>query len=154
MSSTKPGWHITSPPSGSEAQADDKEDEWLTVSTVHSAKGLEWRVVFVLQLGDGSFPSGYALDDGEAMEEERRLLYVAVTRAKRELFLVEPRFIQRRFGTLAPGCSLLEDIPGLDGRVERVQATPAEPDETEAEAPAESAGAEDRLARLLDFFGD
>jgi DNA helicase-2/ATP-dependent DNA helicase PcrA len=65
-----------------------KEDERpVTLSTVHSAKGLEWDVVFILALVDGSIPVSYALDDDEAIEEERRLLYVAVTRARKHLHL-------------------------------------------------------------------
>ncbi len=65
-----------------------KDDERpVTLSTIHSAKGLEWEAVFVIAAADGALPSAYALDDEEALEEERRLLYVAVTRAKRHLHL-------------------------------------------------------------------
>lgn len=70
---------------------DTKDDgaEFLTLSTVHSAKGLEWGRVFLIGLVDGVFPSKRSFDDGDGgdMEEEKRLLYVAVTRAKEELFL-------------------------------------------------------------------
>ena len=59
----------------------------LVLSTIHSAKGLEWDTVFVIALSDGSLPVTYALDDDEAIEEECRLLYVAVTRAKNNLYL-------------------------------------------------------------------
>lgn len=68
-----------------EAQKDDERP--VVLSTVHSAKGLEWDVVFIIALADGNFPVSYALDDEESIEEERRLLYVAVTRAKRHLHL-------------------------------------------------------------------
>jgi DNA helicase-2/ATP-dependent DNA helicase PcrA len=63
--------------------------EFLTLSTVHSAKGLEWGRVFLIGLVDGVFPSGRSMIDGDNgdMEEEKRLFYVAVTRAKEELFL-------------------------------------------------------------------
>lgn len=65
-----------------------KEDERpVTLSTIHSAKGLEWEVVFIIALVDGGLPVSYSLDDEESIEEERRLLYVAVTRAKRHLHL-------------------------------------------------------------------
>jgi len=65
-----------------------KEDEKpVTLSTVHSAKGLEWDTVFIIALMDGSIPVSYALDDEESIEEERRLLYVAVTRAKTHLLM-------------------------------------------------------------------
>lgn len=59
----------------------------VVLSTIHSAKGLEWEVVFIISLMDGNLPSSYSIEDPEAIEEERRLLYVAVTRAKSRLFL-------------------------------------------------------------------
>jgi len=62
----------------------------LVLSTVHSAKGLEWEVVFVINLAEGKFPSGMAKTT-EELEEERRLLYVAATRAKQQLYLVYPQ---------------------------------------------------------------
>lgn len=63
-------------------------DEYpVVLSTIHSAKGLEWEVVFVISLMDGHLPSSYSIEDEEAIEEERRLLYVAVTRTKSRLFL-------------------------------------------------------------------
>lgn len=68
----------------------DKEDEKLTLSTIHSAKGLEWHTVFIINLTDGDFPSKYSIDDN--IEEERRLFYVAVTRAKTNLFLIVPYY--------------------------------------------------------------
>ncbi len=70
--------------------APDRDDERLVLSTIHSAKGLEWQCVFVLWLVDGRFPSSYAFQDEGELEEERRLLYVAVTRAKRLLYLTFP----------------------------------------------------------------
>ncbi len=72
---------------------ENDEDEILTLSTVHSAKGLEWNSVFILQLVDGYFPSSYCFEEPEEMEEERRLLYVAATRAKRNLYLVKPGYL-------------------------------------------------------------
>lgn len=68
-----------------------QEDDALILSTVHSAKGLEWDTVFVIHLADGKFPSSHAAADPEQYEEERRLLYVAATRAKSQLFLSYPR---------------------------------------------------------------
>ncbi|HEX2046892.1 MAG TPA: ATP-dependent helicase [Acidimicrobiales bacterium] len=58
------------------------DEDWLVLSTVHSAKGGEWEVVHVLHASDGNFPSDMATGDPEGIEEERRLLYVAVTRAR------------------------------------------------------------------------
>jgi DNA helicase-2/ATP-dependent DNA helicase PcrA len=65
-------------------------DEKLTLSSVHQAKGLEWRCVFLIWLADGRFPSAPALRAQGGEEEERRLFYVAVTRARDELYLTYP----------------------------------------------------------------
>lgn len=67
-----------------------QDDDRLILSTVHSAKGLEWKNVFVINLVEGKFPSGQA-QLPEEREEERRLLYVAATRAREHLFLIAPR---------------------------------------------------------------
>lgn len=66
------------------------EDEFLTLSTIHSAKGLEWHSVFVIYALDGRFPTSRAASSVEEMEEERRLMYVACTRAKENLFITYP----------------------------------------------------------------
>ncbi|RYD40789.1 MAG: ATP-dependent helicase [Verrucomicrobiaceae bacterium] len=66
------------------------EDEMVTLSSVHQAKGLEWKVVFVIWMADGMFPSSRSLESMENIEEERRLFYVAITRAKDELYLTYP----------------------------------------------------------------
>ncbi|HUJ25202.1 MAG TPA: ATP-dependent helicase [Myxococcales bacterium] len=71
-------------------------DEKLTLSTVHQAKGLEWRAVFLIWLADGRFPSAPALRAQDGEEEERRLFYVAVTRAKDELYLTYPMMQDER----------------------------------------------------------
>jgi len=68
----------------------EDEDENVVLSTVHQAKGLEWSVVFVIWLADGRFPSAKAMKNSGNLEEERRLLYVATTRAKEELYLCYP----------------------------------------------------------------
>lgn len=80
------------PPDGSAAGVDasDRDDERLVLSTIHSAKGLEWQAVFVIWIVDGRFPSVYSFVADEELEEERRLFYVSVTRAKRHLFLTYP----------------------------------------------------------------
>ena len=67
-----------------------KDDECLVLSTIHSAKGLEWHSVFVLYALDGRFPTSRAAEDDDEMEEERRLMYVACTRAKENLFITYP----------------------------------------------------------------
>ncbi len=66
------------------------DDEKLVLSTIHSAKGLEWNSVFVLYALDGRFPNTRAALSDDAMEEERRLMYVACTRAKENLFITYP----------------------------------------------------------------
>ncbi|MBS1199800.1 MAG: helicase, superfamily [Proteobacteria bacterium] len=68
-----------------------QDEDYLVLSTVHSAKGQEWDAVHVLNVADGNFPSEFAGGRDDLMEEERRLLYVAMTRARRELHLVEPQ---------------------------------------------------------------
>ena len=73
-----------------EVTSSTDDNEMLTLSSVHQAKGLEWKVVFVIWMADGMFPSSRSLESDEAIEEERRLFYVAVTRAKDELYLTYP----------------------------------------------------------------
>jgi len=68
----------------------DKDDSSLTLSTIHSAKGLEWHTVFLLYVAEGHLPSYRSLEDKDGIEEERRLFYVAATRAKENLFLLKP----------------------------------------------------------------
>ncbi|UCH64703.1 MAG: ATP-dependent helicase [Ignavibacterium sp.] len=78
----------------------DKEDEILTLSTIHSAKGLEWHSVFIIHAIDGYFPSARSAEKIETLEEERRLMYVASTRAKQNLFVTYPmNMYDREAGT-------------------------------------------------------
>lgn len=81
---------VTSLETETALRANEKDDEQLVLSSVHQAKGLEWKVVFVIGLTEGSFPSHRSLESAEAIEEERRLFYVAVTRACDELYLTFP----------------------------------------------------------------
>ena len=80
------------PPSNTQdlAGGSESESDTLVLSTVHSAKGKEWKAVFVIWAVDGWFPSTRAVDDPDELEEERRLMYVALTRAKDELAIVYP----------------------------------------------------------------
>jgi len=66
------------------------DEDWLVLSTVHSAKGLEFDAVHVIHAADGNFPSDMSLGSPEGLEEERRLLYVAITRARRNLAVYVP----------------------------------------------------------------
>jgi DNA helicase-2/ATP-dependent DNA helicase PcrA len=105
------------PPSdsvGDVLAAGDEDDGLLTLSTIHSAKGLEWQAVFVIWLVDGRFPSYHNLHDTEEMEEERRLLYVSVTRAKQHLHLSYPIDIYDRTTGMVLGkpSRFLEGLPG------------------------------------------
>ena len=85
----------------------------VTLSTVHSAKGLEWDAVIIIDLVEDRFPLRYALLDDDAMEEERRLLYVACTRARRHLALFVPEAITTQSGTVPTRpCPFLEGAPG------------------------------------------
>jgi DNA helicase II / ATP-dependent DNA helicase PcrA len=80
------------PPSatGDEAGRPRLDEDYLILSTIHSAKGQEWKSVFVLNVVDGCIPSDMATGSADEIEEERRLLYVAMTRAKDQLWLMIP----------------------------------------------------------------
>jgi len=81
------------PPGATGAWSDDahRDEDYLILSTVHSAKGQEWHDVYLLNVADGNFPNEYATSKPEAIEEERRLMYVAMTRAQHNLHLIEPQ---------------------------------------------------------------
>jgi DNA helicase-2/ATP-dependent DNA helicase PcrA len=85
------------PPSDSigDVLAIDPEEGYITLSTIHSAKGLEWRVVFLIWVADGRFPGPMTVRP-EELEEERRLMYVAITRARDELYLTYPIYMMDR----------------------------------------------------------
>ena len=80
------------PPSGTSdwAGAPVKDEDWLTLSTIHSAKGCEWDVVFLIHATDGVIPSDLTTGNAVEIEEERRLLYVALTRARNWLYVCFP----------------------------------------------------------------
>ncbi len=81
-----------------EAEADPKDDsDKIKLSTIHQAKGLEFEIVFIIMLCDGLFPSSRSTESNDGEEEERRLFYVSVTRAKNELYLCYP-LIRGGFG--------------------------------------------------------
>jgi DNA helicase-2/ATP-dependent DNA helicase PcrA len=67
-----------------------KDEDYVILSTIHSAKGQEWDIVYLLNVSDGNFPSEFSTGKPEMIEEERRLLYVAMTRARNELHLCAP----------------------------------------------------------------
>ena len=88
------------PPSSTSdlAQPPYLEEDWLTLSTIHSAKGCEWDAVHVIHAADGMIPSDMATGSEEEIEEERRLFYVAMTRAKDWLYIYFPLRYYRRAG--------------------------------------------------------
>jgi DNA helicase-2/ATP-dependent DNA helicase PcrA len=81
------------PIAGEDVVMGGDEDELLTLTSVHQAKGLEWRAVFIIWAADGKFPSPRSLRDAEGEEEERRLWYVALTRAGEQLYITYPLMI-------------------------------------------------------------
>lgn len=100
-----------------EDQPAGRDDERMRLSTIHQAKGLEFDVVFIIMLCDGLFPSARSIEgdeDDEALEEERRLFYVAITRARNELYLSYP-LIRAGYGnsgaTMQQPSRFLEEIP-------------------------------------------
>ena len=111
-----------------------EEDELLTLTSVHQAKGLEWKAVFLIWAAEGKFPSPRSLKEIDSEEEERRLWYVALTRAQDELYLTYPlmivdynrqtvlqkpsRFIQECPPAMFEIWSLEEDAPKFDAPIE------------------------------------
>ncbi len=93
-----------------EAGRQSRDDECLTLSTIHSAKGLEWHTVFIIYAAEGHLPSYLSLEDPQALEEERRLMYVATTRAKENLFLVKPHLERSPRGYMDQGASVFTQI--------------------------------------------
>ncbi len=76
------------------------EEKPLILSTIHRAKGLEWRVVFVPMLAEDMFPSSLVVGNPEEFEEERRVFYVAITRAKDQLYLISPALVRSYRGPM------------------------------------------------------
>ena len=76
--------------SGDQSAMASKDEDYVILSTIHSAKGQEWDNVYVLNVADGNFPSEFSAGKPDLIEEERRLLYVAITRARNELHLCAP----------------------------------------------------------------
>jgi len=95
---------------GQRNQHKKSSEEKIILSTIHQAKGLEWNHVFIINLSSAGFPNGRALGERGGLEEERRLFYVALTRAKRNLFLTYP-LSGGGFGDMTSGPSMfLEEI--------------------------------------------
>ena len=139
------------PPSATQdlSAGSDTEDDALILSTAHSAKGREWDAVFVIWAVDGWFPSSRALRSDEETEEERRLMYVALTRARDHLFAVYPLNVYgSRYGAEYSIDQLSRFIdPGVRERMTRVAAYPAQ----EVAAGGTERAAGDAMQRLVDL---
>jgi len=81
-----------------ETEASQKDENPLILSTIHSAKGLEWNNVFIIQCLDGIIPSGFSVNSDDDLDEELRLLYVACTRAKNNLYISYPVIQNTTYG--------------------------------------------------------
>ncbi|MCH9651697.1 MAG: ATP-dependent helicase [Deltaproteobacteria bacterium] len=147
---------IDPPELAQQGRGESTEDEWMTISTVHSAKGLEWHSVFVINLNSGHFPSQRSLMEEDGLEEERRLFYVAATRAKRNLFLLRPEELPTRgpySNTFAEVSELLEEIDGFDEKVEQTFYSGDEEDLDGEELEGGSDGDGELFSRIQDYFG-
>lgn len=102
------------PPDSSVSDVDGaQKDECLTLSTIHSAKGLEWKAVFIIGAVDGRFPSVFSFNSPEELDEELRLMYVAATRAKTYLYITYPidMYDHSTGMVLSKPSRFLEDLP-------------------------------------------
>jgi DNA helicase-2/ATP-dependent DNA helicase PcrA len=101
---------------------DEKEDEILVLSTIHQAKGLEWDTVMIIGLCEGQFPNPKAFAGENDLEEERRLFYVAATRARKYLYMIHPNMrYDYQKGTIISNRSMfLEELTSGDYEVWQV----------------------------------
>ncbi|MFX1452631.1 MAG: ATP-dependent helicase, partial [Promethearchaeota archaeon] len=116
-----------------ESNNKDDDNHRIVLSTIHRAKGLEWKIVFIISLSEKLFPSTHITKDQKDIEEERRIFYVAVTRARDELFLISPKSTQsyKRMNYLPPSrfvteinSSLYEFIDLSDDLLENYYSSP------------------------------
>jgi len=148
------------PPSATSAEAGipSRDDDYLILSTIHSAKGQEWKSVDILNVVDGCIPSDLATGTPEEIEEERRLLYVAMTRAKEHLRLLVPqRFhvhAQSAYGDRHVYASLSRFVPNaIAGRFESCAWPVAEPAARSRAEAREGAPRIDLAARIRAQWG-
>ncbi|MDR2756589.1 MAG: ATP-dependent helicase [Planctomycetaceae bacterium] len=95
-----------------------KENDYLTLSTIHSAKGLEWNSVFVIHASDGFIPSDKATDT-EGIEEELRLFYVALTRAQQNLYICSPKYFFSNFNSWSDDDGYRDISRFIDNKVKK-----------------------------------
>jgi DNA helicase-2/ATP-dependent DNA helicase PcrA len=108
------------------------DEDYLVLSTIHSAKGLEWDIVHLIHASDGNLPSDMALSNRESLGEERRLFYVGLTRARRELHIYvpvryfhRPRGIDDTSGFGKTSRFLTDQVQALCDAVQRSESQPA-----------------------------
>ncbi len=104
---------LREPFKGESVRGWENPDEFLALSTIHQAKGLEWTSVFLIGLTEGQFPHPKSFQEEAEMEEERRLFYVAVTRAKKELYLTYPltRYSYDKGQVLMRPSQFIQELP-------------------------------------------
>lgn len=131
-----------------------QHEERMVLSTIHQAKGLEWNAVFVLGLVDGKFPSQRSLEEQGGLEEERRLFYVAVTRARRSLFLTYP--ISGGDDTLmfSQPSQFIQEVPGALFEEVKLRAAVTRPQTSFASRPRPSTWGDDEPTIVLDSLGE
>lgn len=128
------------------------DEDYLILSTIHSAKGCEWDCVYILHAADGNIPSDMTTGSQELIEEERRLFYVALTRAKDFLYVCFPAFYPYR--KPAKGYSMAQLTRFLPqellGRFEQISLKPAgnTPPDPAAPTPATTSEIRDKIARM------
>jgi DNA helicase-2/ATP-dependent DNA helicase PcrA len=117
-----------------------EEDELLTLTSVHQAKGLEWSAVFLIWAAEGKFPSPRSLKEIDSEEEERRLWYVALTRAKDELYICYPLMITdyNRQTVLQKPSRFVTECPPALFEIWNLEEEPATPTETNSLTASES----------------
>ena len=130
--------------SAREDEAASGDEPPLVLSTIHSAKGLEFRVVFIIQAVEGNLPSRHAFGTPAALDEELRLLYVAATRAKEQLFVSYPsvRYRRGRGRVLTDPSRFLEDVS--EDLLEPVELVEEKEASEQLEAPSEKSSTGDK----------
>ena len=101
------------PPNDAKAvfkNTDDSNKDFVTISTIHSSKGLEWNTVFVICLIDGALPNKRSLNNPKELEEERRVFYVACSRAKENLYLTRPDYLEYYSSFFEDNSRFIEEI--------------------------------------------
>lgn len=127
------------------ADTPDRDEDYLILSTIHSAKGGEWDVVYVIHASDGFLPSDMACGDADQIEEELRLTYVAMTRARDRLYVTWPlRYFHRGPNRLSDSHSFVQCCRFLTREVRETM------DEAECAPPAAEADSPQRVDTVID----